>query len=333
VVNDQGSGTTHPSARAYATTWTDQNGNFWLFGGQGINSAGTTIYLNDLWCFTPNYTTSTPACNSENGAQTPAANPGAPITKGTWTQVIAGNSSGNGTGVYGSAQTPAATNLPGGRINAQAWVDGTGKLWMFGGGGYDSTGASGSLSDVWMFDPKAPSNKLWWTFESGSAAVNANEVPGAKQGAFASGNTPSGRLGTIGWTDSTGTKLWLFGGSGSDTTATTSTNDGGGALNEIWVYDTQRHLWAFVAGTTVTINTAGGTTPSTGGGGVAGSAGYYPVQGTTSAWDIPGSRLWSNVWVDSNYNVWIFGGTGNDAVGTSGNLNDLWLMQMTAPPQ
>ena len=29
--------------------WTDAAGNFWLFGGNGYDSAGTSGYLNDLW--------------------------------------------------------------------------------------------------------------------------------------------------------------------------------------------------------------------------------------------------------------------------------------------
>ena len=85
-----------------------------------------------------------------------------------------------------------------------------------------------------------------------------------------------------------------------------------------------------MAATNITISASGSTSPASGG--VAGSAGIYQPLGTIYTWGIPGSRLWSNVWVDSSNNVWIFGGTGDDAIGTSGYLNDLWLMQPTSAP-
>jgi N-acetylneuraminic acid mutarotase len=328
LINDQGNATT-PASRAYATTWTDQKGNFWLFGGQGITSSGTAVYLNDLWCFTPNYPNSPthPSCANEAAGGTTNVSASTPITSGTWTQVTAGTQ--NGAGVY--TATPTAAALPGARINAQAWVDSAGNFWMFGGSGYDSAGTSGSLNDVWTFNPGntgAVNNKVW-TYKAGSNIVNATEVTGT-QGIGATSNYPSARLGTIGWTDSTGTILWLFGGSGSDSTATTSASDGGGALNELWAFNTKNNEWAFVAGTNTTIGADGTTTVTPQSGGVAGSAGIFSTQGTASVWNIPGSRIWSNLWVDSSNNVWIFGGTGDDVVGTSGYLNDLWLMQQTA---
>ncbi|HEX7644885.1 MAG TPA: PKD domain-containing protein [Burkholderiaceae bacterium] len=328
VINDQGNATT-PSARAYATAWTDHDGNFWLFGGQGVNSAGTTIYLNDLWCFTPAYQGKKACATGATGAA-PTAQAGTPITSGTWTLVAAGTSAGNGAGVYGTKGQTASTNIPGGRINAQHWVDGSGNLWMFGGSGYDASGTFGSLNDVWKFSPAtATVGKTNWTFESGANAVGATESTGTK-GQGSTANYPSARLGTIGWVDSTGTILWMFGGSGSDSTATTATSDGGGALNELWAYNTLNNEWAFMAATNITISASGSTSPASGG--VAGSAGIYQPLGTIYTWGIPGSRLWSNVWVDSSNNVWIFGGTGDDAIGTSGYLNDLWLMQPTSAP-
>jgi hypothetical protein len=38
-----------PGGRFAAATWTDKNGNFWLFGGEG----GNLTYLNDLWEYQP----------------------------------------------------------------------------------------------------------------------------------------------------------------------------------------------------------------------------------------------------------------------------------------
>jgi N-acetylneuraminic acid mutarotase len=40
-------------ARSGATPWTDSQGNFWLFGGDAFDSAGSYGYANDLWEFVP----------------------------------------------------------------------------------------------------------------------------------------------------------------------------------------------------------------------------------------------------------------------------------------
>jgi N-acetylneuraminic acid mutarotase len=42
-----------PGARASAVPWIDSGGKLWLFGGEGLDSAGAYGYLNDLWQFTP----------------------------------------------------------------------------------------------------------------------------------------------------------------------------------------------------------------------------------------------------------------------------------------
>lgn len=42
-----------PGARVYAVALTDSSGNFWLFGGWGLDSSGTLGLLNDLWEYEP----------------------------------------------------------------------------------------------------------------------------------------------------------------------------------------------------------------------------------------------------------------------------------------
>jgi hypothetical protein len=42
-----------PGGRDSATTWTDSSGNFWLFGGEGVDANGNFGYLNDLWELSP----------------------------------------------------------------------------------------------------------------------------------------------------------------------------------------------------------------------------------------------------------------------------------------
>ena len=109
-----------PGARAYAVSWIDANGNFWLFGGNGYDSAGTSGNLNDLWKF--------------DG------------THWTW---VSGSNTVNASGVYGTKGAAAAANVPGARGYAASWIDG----WFFGGYGNDSTGAVGDLNDLWKYQP------------------------------------------------------------------------------------------------------------------------------------------------------------------------------------
>jgi N-acetylneuraminic acid mutarotase len=116
-----------PGARVNANTWTDSSGNLWLFGGYGINS--TTVgagILNDLWEFNPS------------------------TNQWAWTS---GSSNGSLYGVYGRQGTAASTNIPGGRFSAVSWSDESGKLWLFGGIGFDSTGTAGYLNDLWEYQP------------------------------------------------------------------------------------------------------------------------------------------------------------------------------------
>jgi hypothetical protein len=42
-----------PGGREGSVSWTDGNGNLWLFGGMGYDSTGTVGYLNDLWRYQP----------------------------------------------------------------------------------------------------------------------------------------------------------------------------------------------------------------------------------------------------------------------------------------
>jgi hypothetical protein len=115
-----------PGARDSASTWTDAAGNFWLFGGAGYDSTGTNGTLNDLWKFS--------------------------MTQGQWTWV-GGSNTANQKGMYGTEATIAPGDTPGVRIGAAVWTDAAGDFWLFGGGGLDSVGNTGSLNDLWKYEP------------------------------------------------------------------------------------------------------------------------------------------------------------------------------------
>jgi len=55
-----------------------------------------------------------------------------------------------------------------------------------------------------------------------------------------------------------------------------------------------------------------------------GQSGVYNTPGSFTAGSVPGARLGAVSWIDASGNLWIFGGSGNDANGTFGYLNDLW---------
>ena len=179
-----------PGGREYASSWTDSSGNLWLFGGWGSDANGNWGDLNDLWEFNP----------SNN--------------KWAW---MGGNTSGNQPGVYGTLRTPATTNIPGGRYAAACWTDLNGKLWLFGGDGYDANGNWDQLNDLWEFNPSTNQ----WAWMGGSSTGGTTIQPGVygTLGEYAAGDTPGGRTNAVSWTDSSG-HLWLLGGQGYDANGT-----------------------------------------------------------------------------------------------------------------
>jgi N-acetylneuraminic acid mutarotase len=255
-----------PGGRYSASSWKDESGNMWLFGGYGYGSTGVPGYLNDLWQY----------------------NPGT----GLWTWISGANAD-NTSGVYGIQGTAAAGNVPGARYAASSWIDSSGNLWIFGGVGYDATGAVGNLNDLWRY---SPSSGLW-TWVSGGNGDSATGVYGT-QGTAAAGNMPGARQAANSWTDSSG-NMWLFGGYGYNTTG------GVGYLNDLWQYSSGQ--WTWVSGSDGDNAT-----------------GVYGTQGTAASTNVPGGREAASSWIDSSGNLWLFGGAGYGVSGGVGDLNDLW---------
>ncbi len=317
-----------PGGRFSAMSWTDPNGNLWLFGGMPNAGVPNTCY-NDLWKYDP--------------------------VSNEWTWKTGSNIS-NQPAVYGTMGVPGAANTPGARTLGITWVDLSGNLWLYGGQGYSM--ANSTLGDLWKYDISinqwtwvngsqlsfqppnhgtvlvpAPSNypgcrvfsvswadlsgdlwlhggddgitgpkdDLWryniasnmWTWMKGSTGAG-NPVYGTK-GVSNKFTKPGWRVYAVSWTDASN-NLWMFGGLGPDV------NTSIGELNDLWRYNIGTRNWTWMSGDNI-IN----------------QAGVYGIKGTASPANKPGARDWAISWADnSKNNLFLFGGQKN------GVFNDLW---------
>lgn len=122
-------GTDLPGARTAASTWTDTAGNVWLFGGGGLDGAGTKGPLSDLWEYSPS------------------------ANQWTW---VNGPKAAGAAGTYGTLGVAATSNAPGSRLGSVSWTDASGNHWLFGGNGFDDGNPSEPvhqqyLNDLWRF--------------------------------------------------------------------------------------------------------------------------------------------------------------------------------------
>jgi N-acetylneuraminic acid mutarotase len=113
-----------PGARSGAVPWIDSQGKLWLFGGNGMDSYSGHSYLNDMWNFDPT------------------------TLEWVW---VSGSDTGAQAGIYGTRGTADLSNVPGARWRAVSWIDSQGKLWLFGGLGWPSSGGRGCLNDLWQY--------------------------------------------------------------------------------------------------------------------------------------------------------------------------------------
>lgn len=200
-----------PGGRQAAMLWVDNAGNLWLFGGLGLDSAGTRnpgslsglasgttnpdgALLNDLWKYN--------------------------IATREWTWVSGGGATGlaDQTGVYGTEQVSAAGNVPGSRWGSVGFVDALNNVWVIGGWGYASTTdqSTGYLNDVWQY-VQSTGQWIWW---KGSTDVNQSgyfpsNIPPMWDVPYVQ-NTPGGRFGASSWQQDAFDYFWIFGGEGVD---------------------------------------------------------------------------------------------------------------------
>jgi N-acetylneuraminic acid mutarotase len=344
----KGAGSTSniPSARQESSFFKDGSGNFWLFGGDGNDSAGNDGMLNDLWKYVP--------------------------TTSQWTWV-AGSSSASFSGAYGSKGTGSASNTPGARYEPAMWADSSGNPWILGGYGLNpvySAGQETNLNDLWKY---TTSNSEWtWVggFRGNSLQPNYGTL-----GTASASNIPSARDDAQTWVDPSG-NLWLFGGYGLDSLDGQTWE----SENDLWKYSTTTGQWTWMGGTSTVGQSGVYGTQGTGstsnipgsrnagmtwtdtsgnlwlfGGSGMDSAGafsdlndlwkynptnsqwtwvggssltdqdpVYGTEGTGSTSNIPGARDSATTWTDTAGNFWLFGGDAFDSASNQGAASDLW---------
>lgn len=146
------------------------------------------------------------------------------LTNNRWVW-IAGSSTTDNVGVYGTKGIEASTNLPGARRLCSLVSDASGVIYIFGGYGYDAS-ALGILNELLQFDSHVGRlNDLWrfntannrFTWISGTGA-NAPGIYGPR-GVETSNNVPGGRQGMAAVYHPRTNSIYVFGGSGYDATS------------------------------------------------------------------------------------------------------------------
>jgi N-acetylneuraminic acid mutarotase len=319
----------NPGGRSGSASWIDASGNLWLFGGSGYDGNGSSGELNDLWKWNGSQWTWIAGSNLavQSGVYGTMGIPAAGNTPGArqysayardgagnfwlfggetssqnrywndlwkfdgtnWTWVSGSNTPGQA-GVWGTKGTASPSNVVNARSGSSAWVDAPGRIILFGGYG-PQPGVQGWFNDVWRFDGAL------WTWIAGTDQMNPSGVPGTK-GVPDPANTPGGRSQGTRWTDAAGA-FWFFGGAGYDSSG------GLGSCNDLWKFDGTSWTWVSGALTVWQV-------------------GIYGTKGASSPTNVPGARSNAAPFVDAAGNLWLFGGSGNDSLGNTGTLDDLW---------
>ncbi|HKR03890.1 MAG TPA: T9SS type A sorting domain-containing protein [Bacteroidia bacterium] len=313
--------TNAPPSRSWgAATWTDLNGDFWLYGGTS-KLVGTSSFCGrgDLWKYniasnTWTWMQGSPSCSSYPyygtiGIPSPSNTPGSrnefsatwvdssnnlwmfsgrgsndlwkyTISSNEWT-MVKGDTLPAQPAVYGTMGVPDPLNIPGGRYPYCTWKDKNEKFWLFGG---LKVPFGYNLNDMWMYDPLSNN----WTWMSGTNLTNQAAITGAFCDASANYIPASRFENRARWTDACG-KFWMYGGSHT---------------NDLWYFNPVTLEWSMINGdpTNQFFHSA-----------------IYGTMGVPSPLNQPGSRSGSVSWISNNGELYHFGGT--DILD---RRNDLW---------
>ena len=254
-----------PGARRGAATWVDPQGKMWLFGGDGEDGKGMWGFFNDLWRYNP--------------------------ASGCWAW-IGGSQTVNAKPVFGVMQGDTGpANTPGGLRGAAAWSDARGRLWLFGGYGFDALKSWGYLNCLWRYDPANGQ----WTWVQGNNIANQIDFCGP-QGEPSPSSMPGARSRACAWTTPDG-KFWLYGGQCAE-----------GLRGGLWNFDPEGEIWTWVMGGGWSINQPG----------IFGTSGLGDPKNT------PGGRAYAAAWTGGDGALWLMGGQSLDPMRQRNHFNDLW---------
>lgn len=306
-----------PGRRIDAMSWTDSNGNLWMYGGQvpQVNS-----YYQDLWMYNKisnNWVWKGGIKNSDFGFNRHAN--------------------------YGIQGVYSSTNIPGARVRGKTWTDTQGNFYLYGGYGFDEISTNeGYLNDLWKYDITINQ----WVWLSGDKTVNSfssTSYPGADYGSGISwsdenknfwyftnskmwkyqtntnswssignpppyGNADYGNLGiesatnfpgdrnkALTWTGKNG-DLWLFGGNSA-------------SQQNLWKYNIYTNNWTWMYG------------PQS-------SSSYnYGQLNVPSGTNLPPYRRYSATWSDNAGSLYFYGGTQTETYDHL-NYNDVWKIDI-----
>jgi len=311
----------NPSCRSYGcSSWVDNQGNFWLFGG------GPSTY-NDLWKYdlaTNEWTwmkgpsAGSPGIYGTMGVPDTANFPDPRyecvasltdlngdlwmfggiysdyndlwrynIASNTWTWMKGGNTP-NQFAVYGVKGVENPLNTPGGQSVYSSWVDQSGNFWFWGGENFTT---NADMNTMWRFNPVTNN----WAWMGGSQAGNTNPVFGT-QCVADSLNDPGGRFENRAcWKDAAGN--FYFWGGGIDALSS--------VRNDLWKYCFATSQWTWLSGS-MNLNPAGN----------------WGTIGVPSPANIPNGRGGSIGWADQNGHLYVFGGS---PLNYMDPYNDLWV--------
>ena len=197
-----------PGNRAeVAASWTDNNGNLWLFGGAAKDSIVSQAVYNDMWKYDVS------------------------INQWVW---MNGPNYPNDAGYYGIKGIALPLNRPPARMSYAKWKDSFGNFYLFGGFNLGVCGYTG-YNDVWKYDIGL-NNWIWiggdstinnaGSYSSECATLNSN-IP---RNAFENRSTCFDSLGNV----------FMFGSIGCICSTYTANR------NELWQYSIVHNEWTLL---------------------------------------------------------------------------------------
>ncbi len=270
----------NPSPRTGMASWLDDDGNMYIFGGQGYDQDGRFGLFDDFWKFDtksgewsriggqpgtqfskkkssvyPAPRQNTVAWKDKEGGLWLYGGAGLggivffedlwryDVKQNAW-EWVSGSEEANKAGKWSKKFDEKKSNPLGSRSGSAAWTDDQGNLFVFGGAGVDiESGKEVYFNDLWQF---VPGKRIWIQVSEHiqpNEKVNAAGTKAKNQEKQTREDWPSVRKNALTWTMEKSGKLWMYGGFGSD-----ENGHNKGSLSDMWCYDLRKNQWERVSG-------------------------------------------------------------------------------------